>query len=588
MNTPIPGNGNPNGRAFQGDNGPARAAAGHRARTAGTHPRASAPGLAPLMFAAGLTLAAEVQAVGETTRVSVDSAGEQGNRGSLQPTVSADGRFVAFVSDANKLVSDDTNRTTDVFVHDWLTRQTTRVSVASTGEQGNRTSYDDTALSADGRFVAYGSRATNLVPGDTNRSEDIFVHDWLSHQTTRVSVDSDGHQGNAGSSMGALSADGRFVAFYSSASNLVPGDTNDLSDVFVHDRKLHQTTRVSVDSAGNQGQGSSTTPALSADGRFVAFASSAATLAPGNDVGGQFIYVHDRQTHETTRITHYSTAGNAQSYQPSISADGRFVAFYSAYSFFPDDTNYLNDIFVHDRLTRQTSQVSVASDGSQGNGASFLPSLSADGRFVAYGSEATNLGPSDTNGVAIGGYLHDRLSRQTTRINGDAADRHGTTEPTLSADGRFVAFASFSSQNVAGDTNAAWDVFVRDRLIDRSATADLAVTQTVSPSPFPAESPITYTVTVTNHGPDAANDVTLADGPLKATAVASQGTCSAGAPKVCYLGTLVAGADATVTLTLRPRSPGTTRVWNSARVDAAPVDPNPGNNKTGLHVSAAP
>jgi len=542
------------------------------------------------MFAAGLTLSAEVQAVGETTRVSVDSTGEQGNRTSLYPSLSADGRFVAFVSDADNLVPNDTNRSGDVFVHDRRTRQTTRVSVASTGEQAQRSRYSPlhTALSADGRFVAYASSSTNLVPGDTNGTQDIFVHDRLSHQTTRVSVDSLGEQGNSVSSDPSLSADGRFVAFSSFASNLVPGDTNNQYDVFVHDRKLHQTTRVSVTSAGLQGRDHSIEPALSADGRFVAFTSFGTDLAPGDGVGGEFILVHDRQTHETTRITHYSTTGIAYSGFPSISADGQFVAFASTYRFVPDDTNIKEDIFVHDRLTRQTSRVSVASDGSQANDtSSYHSSLSADGRFVAFSSEATNLAPGDMNG-ALDIYVHDRLSRQTTRITGDSSGKDIAVFPRLSADGRFVAFLSGVSDLVPDDTNDTGDVFVRDRLIDRSATADLAVTQTGSPSPFPASSPITYTVTVSNHGPDAANDVTLIDGPLKATAVASQGTCSAGAPKVCYLGTLPAGADATVTLTLRPRSPGTTRVWNSAQVKAAPVDPNPGNNKTGLHVSAAP
>ena len=549
------------------------------------------------MFAAGLTLSAEVQAVGETTRVSVDSTGIQGKLLSVYSSLSADGRFVAFNSDAGNLVPNDTNRSIDVFVHDRQTRQTTRVSVASTGEEGrvkgSRNYYSSTAFSADGRFVAYGSLFTNLVPGDTNGTSDVFVHDRLTGITTRVSVDSLGEQGNNFSSGVSISADGRFVAFGSYSDNLVAGDTNGMADVFVHDRLTGITTRVSITSAGLQAQAASGGPALSADGRYVGFMSYAADLAPGDGIGRSFVYVHDRQTHETTRITHYSTTGvaDSQSFSPSISADGRFIAFASDYRFFvPGDTNEHFDVFVHDRKSGQTSRVNVASDGSQADAGSISYSLSGDGRYIAFASAASNLAPGDMGIWGSDIYVHDRLNRQTTRITrGSSRLGYGAFYPQISANGRFVAFESNDNTELPGDKNGPTaDILVRDRLLDRSVTADLAVTQAVSPSPFPASSPITYTVTVTNHGPDAASDVTLVDGPLQATAVASQGTCSAGAPKVCYLGTLAAGAEATVTLTLRPRSAGTTRIWNSARVDAAPVDPNPGNNKTGLHVSAAP
>jgi|GEM_PF-1585857 len=214
-------------------------------------------------------------------RVSVASGGTQGNGDSGCPSISADGRYVAFQSYASNLVPGDTNGTWDVFVHDRLTGQTTRVSVASDGTQGNGDS-ECPSISADGRYVAFASLASNLVPGDTNGTWDVFVHDRLTGQTTRVSVASGGAQGNSGSWCPSISADGRYVAFQSYASNLVPGDTNGVLDVFVHDRLTGQTTRVSVASDGTQGDSYSFGSSISADGRYVAFSSLASNLVPGD------------------------------------------------------------------------------------------------------------------------------------------------------------------------------------------------------------------------------------------------------------------------------------------------------------------
>src|SRR4028118_979753 len=204
------------------------------------------------------------------TRVSVDSAGNLGNDRSSFPSISTDGRFVAFASDASNIVPGDTNNRSDIFVRDTLTNTTTRVSLDSAGNQGNRDS-SFPSISADGRFVAFASDASNIVPGDTNNRSDIFVRDRLTNTTTRVSVDSAGNQGNRDSNYPSISADGRFVAFESDASNIVPGDTNNSHDIFVRDTLTNTTTRVSVDSADNQGNGYSNTPSISADGRFVAF-----------------------------------------------------------------------------------------------------------------------------------------------------------------------------------------------------------------------------------------------------------------------------------------------------------------------------
>src|SRR5207249_1268748 len=216
------------------------------------------------------------------------------------PALSADGRFVAFGSDATNLVAGDTNGTTDVFVHDRQTGTTERVSVASGGgTQGNGKSggfFAFPALSADGRFVAFQSDATNLVAGDTNGTTDVFVHDRQTATTERVSV-------NGFSAGPALSADGRFVAFHSTGSNLVAGDTNGATDVFVHDRQTGTTERVSGASDGTQGNDASAGPALSADGRLVAFHSSATNLVAGDANRAYDVFVHDRAVSTTTTST---------------------------------------------------------------------------------------------------------------------------------------------------------------------------------------------------------------------------------------------------------------------------------------------
>jgi len=230
---------------------------------------------------------------GVTTRVSVDSSGNQGDSDSGGSSISSDGRYVAFNSYASNLVAGDTNGMPDVFVHDTVTGETTRVSVDSSGNQGNGHSYSP-SISSDGRYVAFDSEATNLVAGDTNGWYDIFVHDTMTGETIRVSVGSSGNQGNYISFSPSISSDGRFVAFQSLATNLVAGDTNGVWDVFVHGTVTGVTSRVSVGSSGNQGDGDSRFPSISSDGRYVAFDSLASNLVPG-DIGVRDVFVHDRQ-----------------------------------------------------------------------------------------------------------------------------------------------------------------------------------------------------------------------------------------------------------------------------------------------------
>jgi len=422
------------------------------------------PALQPV--SAGAPQEGEAPAAGTTTRVSVRSNGTQGNDFSAEASLSATGRFVAFSSVATNLVGGDTNGVPDVFVHDRKTDKTTRVSVASDGTQGNDFS-DAPSLSATGRYVAFFSLASNLVSGDTNGTGDVFVHDRASGQTTLVTVASDGAQANGASHHASISATGRYVAFQSEASNLVSGDTNNTFDVFLHDRETGQTTRVSVHSDGTQGNGLSLHPSLSATGRYVAFDSFASNLVSGDtNTCGPYtngtcpdIFVHDRATGQTTRISVASDGTQANGYSdiPSISASGRFVAFHSfATNLVSDDTNGVPDVFVHDRKTGQTTRVSVASDGTQGNDNSDGFSLSATGRYVAFHSFATNLVSGDTNSTSDV-FVHDRASGQTTRVSvasNGAQGNGGSYDPSISATGRYLAFYSDASNLVNGDTNS--------------------------------------------------------------------------------------------------------------------------------------
>jgi WD40-like Beta Propeller Repeat len=401
-----------------------------------------------------------------TERLSVNSSGIEANAWSQNPSISADGRFVAFENGADNLVPGDTNGASDVFVHDRLTNLTTMVSVNSAGIPGDWSSIRP-VISADGRFVAFQSFASNFVPGDTSHGNHVYVHDRQTGETTRVSVNSSGVKGGTDSFWPSISADGRFVAFGSWANNLVPGDTNKRDDVFVHDRQTGETTRVSVDSAGVQGNEFSYHPSISADGRFVAFESKATNLVLGDGNRKIDVFLHDRQMGITTRvsITSSGSQGNSASFRPSISADGGFIAFESwADNFVPGDTNG-RDVFVHNRKTGETTRVSVSSAGRQANRASSRSTISADGRFVGFMSQATNLVPGDTNGQRDV-FLHDRQTGVTARVSLDSAGTQGNQQsnyPFLSADGRSLVFISRADNLVPGDRNGTDDVFVRDQ-----------------------------------------------------------------------------------------------------------------------------
>jgi Tol biopolymer transport system component len=415
---------------------------------------------------------------GKTDRVSVRTGGGQtsGGYGAYPVSISGDGRYVAFDSFASNLVAGDTNGERDVFVHDRQTRRTTRVSVATSGIQANGMS-GDPAISRDGRYVAFLSYASNLVPGDTNNTADVFVHDRQTRRTTRVSVGSGGAPGNGWSGRQAISSDGRYVAFQSDASNLVAGDTNGTTDVFVHDRQTRRTSRVSVKTDGTQANGPSYAPHLSGDGRHVTF-ESISDLGPGGAAFGYNVFIHDRQTGETAivRVTPDGAPANYHSFSGSISGDGRYVAFESgASNLVAGDTNGAVDVFVRVQ-TSGTIRVSVAAGGGEANRASGRPSISGDGRYVAFFSTAANLVAGDTND-STDVFVHDRQTGATTRVSvstGGAEANAGGTQPAISGDGRYVAFMSAATNLVAGDTNQRDDIFVHDRATGETTLVSVA------------------------------------------------------------------------------------------------------------------
>ncbi len=356
-------------------------------------------------------------------------------------SVSEGGRFVAFWSTTSTLVEDDTNESYDVFVLDQSTGKVERVSVSSSGEQGDMNSYE-AALSIDGRFAGFASASSNLVAGDTNGVPDVFVRDRQTDRTIRVSVSSTGAQANMGRSQAfpletgsrliSMSANGRYVMFRSVASNLVPGDTNEAADVFVRDLQTRKTIRVNVSSSEAQADADTRHPVglaqwnISDNGRYVFFNSDASNLVPNDQNGAEDIFVRDTVRGTTRRVSVSSSGGEAEfgvgdrdvastsgnyianlSVVPTNTAalsyaatpDGRFVVFSSdSTDLVPRDTNETTDIFLRDLATGTTTLVSLASNGGQGNGPSNDPILSADGRFVAFDSASDNLVPGDTNG----------------------------------------------------------------------------------------------------------------------------------------------------------------------------------------------
>jgi Tol biopolymer transport system component len=413
--------------------------------------------------------AAASSQAGLTELVSISGSGQAANQGSAALSISSDGRFVAFASAATDLVPNDTNGVNDIFLRDRSAGTTERVSISTQGEQANQFSYNP-SVSADGRWIAFESEATNLVPGDSNGMLDIFVRDRQSGTTQRVSLSTGGAQGNGPSRNAVISGDGRFVAFTSDSTNLVPGDTNQAGDIFVRDLQTNTTERISVAGDGSQANDTSDEAAITPDGRYVAFASFGSNLVSGDTNGVSDIFVHDRQASTTERVSLY--AGGAQGTQdcatPSLSADGRIVAFAGRDPAQTDPSlSGLLAIFVRDRQAGSTETISISTAGATANDNSYTPSLSADGTLVAFVSDAWNLVDGDTNEKSDI-FLRDRAAKTTERVSVSSSDAQGdgaSDAAMISSDGQTIAFRS-AATNLLGSSDKAGQPDIYAHLMD--------------------------------------------------------------------------------------------------------------------------
>ncbi|HUR86199.1 MAG TPA: hypothetical protein VMY78_12720 [Solirubrobacteraceae bacterium] len=438
-------------------------------------------------LAVGLGPAAEALAgpsPQRTVRVRVAKAGEPDGRSS-QPSVSADARFVAFTSGATNLgpQEDPNGDVRDVFIFDQGSGSVRLVSTGLAGAAANGFS-SNPVLSGDGSRLAFVSRATNLVEADANAAADVFV---LTPDAglVRASVSAAGAEADAASGEPDISEDGRLVVFTSSATNLVPGDANGHDDVFVRELSTGAVTLVSADSAGAASDGDSSAPAISPDGRYVSFSSRATNLVSDDDDDVADVFLRDLETGATERVSitprgggqNRALAGRAQ--VSDVSRFGRFVVFESdATNLVAGDRNRRTDVFLRDRATEGTRRVSLSTTSEEAGGASFLPSITPDGRFVSFASRADDLVPENAEGLDV--FVREPARGTTVLADVGARDRPRGRElveprldrPALSADGDTVAFVSSASNLAGGDRNRLADVFLRRMRPAAAATAE--------------------------------------------------------------------------------------------------------------------
>lgn len=438
------------------------------------------------MLAAATLISARATAATELASRAI--SGNSGNSASLGVAVNRDGSVVAFYSDASDLVIGDNQGLRDVFVWDAIQGVVERISVSTEGAPANRGSQlagGPPAISADGNLIAFYSDAINLVADDLNGQTDVFVRTrdlgvgGISGRTEIVSISSGGTQGNGPSLYPSMSADGRFVAFQSLASNLVDDDTNGVADIFIHDRLTATTERAC---AAVEGNSFSFAPALSADGNTVAFASAATNLVASDTNRSIDIFVCTRSAADGTfhngaiervSLSTLGIQGNADSIVPAISGSGCHVAYKSeATNLFPDDRNNAVDVFLRVRGANVTELISAkdpragnTTQGSSANDGSFPPSVSGDGRFVAFGSFATNLLIGDTNALPSV-YVRDRQTGGIRLVDVNAAGQQadGATPdapPSMSLDASRIGFVSRASNLTPPgiDRNDTFDVF---------------------------------------------------------------------------------------------------------------------------------
>lgn len=374
--------------------------------------------------------------------------------GSSGPSISANGRYLVFTTPA-ALVSGDTNGVYDVYQYDRMLNVFTLISVNPAGVAGNGLSLWG-SVSGDGRSVVFESAATDLVAGDGNGKSDIFVRDLRTGTTSIVTPAGNGH-----SRTPRLSADGRWVAFVSEASNLVAGDTNAAPDVFAFDRQSGQTQRVSVRSGGAQSQGvplyMTRPPSVSADGQKIAFTSLAGDLVDGDNNGVQDVFVHDRTTVSTVRV---GTKADA----PVLAGDGRTV-FFASYDNSLTPVGFSSwAMFSRDLVTDAVAIESINADGVGSNGMSIFAATSHDGRHLVFDSYANNLIPGVGAHQQV--YRRDRQTGQLTLVSqsdsGEVANSSSMDPAMARLSPGVVVFSSNANNLDPRDTGTSIDLYVRE------------------------------------------------------------------------------------------------------------------------------
>lgn len=411
-------------------------------------------------------------------RISIGADGAVLSGESHDPVISADGRYLLFKSDASTLVPGDTNGKADIFRKDLVTGAVIRVSTAGDEAEANGVSYNYT-ISADGRYVLFTSEATNLT-GDTTTGTvaQAFVKDLTTGAVTRVSENAAGDEINHGIDAPLLSNDGRYIVFTSWADNLVPGVGGEFfSNVFRKDLTTGVVELVSEAVDGTNPNSLSSVSSVSADGRYVFFESLASNLVAGDTNGTRDLFRKDMTTGAVDRISKAAdgTQANGESYQAAYSADGRYVVFTStATNLVAGDTNGKADIFRKDLKTGAVIRVTTAADGTQGNWESSEAQISADGRYVIFYSYASNLAPGEepstrpafpiTEDVYRKDLVTGAIVRLTPTINGsrEGGPYNFDYSLAISPDGQKAYFGSVLSNLVAGDVNGKSDIFEVD------------------------------------------------------------------------------------------------------------------------------
>lgn len=407
-----------------------------------------------------------IAAVGlyQVSLVTVGWDGQQTDGLSRHFSVARNGDLISLMSEATNLVPDDTNGVRDIFVVDRRLKTTVRVSIGTGGKQADGESGSG-VLSENGRYIAFHSVATNLVPGDTNGLNDVFLRDLKTDDMKRITVGYDGSETDGGAAWPAISKNGRFVAYRSGATNLVPGDTNGVADVFVYDLKKGTTTRITRTVTGAEIDMDAIRHALSPNGRYVGVLTAATNIVPGDTNGHADVFIYDLRKDTITLASRGlgGEPGDGGCFQPNFSRNARYVAFPSyAANLVPDDNNGVTDVFVYDMKRGFTERCSVNSAGVEGNGDCYVTNFARNGRILYFDSHASNLVPDDNND-SRDVFVHDRKTGRTERVSLGVLGQEGNANsyrPRTTRNGKLVAIFSEADNLVPDDLNGVLDVFV--------------------------------------------------------------------------------------------------------------------------------